>query len=86
MKICKKVYLKILPLKFSYIKKFIRYLESPEFSRQFGIIFTFEKVQVYKLVDENLKKEKNIDLEYKIFDQSGIAITIKVFCPIILSW
>ena len=37
-----------------------RYLESPEFSREFGIVFTFDKINVYKLVDDELRIIENL--------------------------
>ena len=48
-----------------------RYLESKVFSREFGMIFSLEKLQVYKLIDGELKILPNLsfslmpDLEFK---------------------
>ena len=37
-----------------------RYLESPEFSREYGIIFSLDKIHVYKLINDELRIVENL--------------------------
>ena len=39
-----------------------RYLESSEFSRDYGILFSFDKLYVYKLVDSELRMVENLSV------------------------
>lgn len=54
-----------------------RYLESPEFSREYGIIISLEKLQVYKLIDGELKMINSLSFSFLDFYEGESPNLIK---------
>ncbi len=51
-----------------------RYLESPEFSREYGIIFSLDKAHVYKLINDELRIVENLSFSLVDFFENRSSI------------
>jgi len=54
-----------------------RYLESPEFSREFGIILTLERLKVYRLIDGELKTVDSLSFSFLDFFEKRDSKIVK---------